>query len=104
MAKVFIYARVNNLDCSFTAAIALCQAKAISEGLDVDRGDVLTDVCSGLSRPEDRPGFADMVCRLGPDDVVIVAATSQIGRHVSDFFRAKDRIEKAGAKLIVVRS
>jgi DNA invertase Pin-like site-specific DNA recombinase len=68
-------------------------------GVDVDR--VYTDILSGTSPREQRPGLAALLDYARPGDVVVVAGIDRLGRNASEVMTT---IRVFGERGIVLRS
>lgn len=95
MARIFAYCRVSTADQTTDN-----QVREISgAGFTVDPKRVVTETVSGSVAAMERKGFAKLVDRLEPDDVLIVTKLDRLGRNAMDVRATVDRLSADGVRV-----
>ncbi|MBK3821810.1 recombinase family protein [Paraburkholderia aspalathi] len=80
MSRVFAYCRVSTADQTTEN-----QRREIeSAGFAIDRRRVIEEAISGSVAANERPGFAKLLDRLEPGDVLVVTKLDRLGRNAMD--------------------
>jgi putative DNA-invertase from lambdoid prophage Rac len=95
MSRVFAYCRVST-DDQTTAN----QAQEItSAGFSVPPHRIVAETVSGSVAAMERDGFARLVDRLEPGDVLVVTKLDRLGRNAMDVRATVERLESSGVRV-----
>jgi putative DNA-invertase from lambdoid prophage Rac len=95
MPRTFAYLRVST--AGQTTDNQLGEIKAA--GFKVDNKRVVSEVVSGSSAIEQRPGFMRLMDRLESDDVLIVTRLDRLGRNAIDVTLTVAKLEALGVRV-----
>jgi putative DNA-invertase from lambdoid prophage Rac len=95
MPRTFAYLRVSTAGQSTGSQLQEIEAA----GFKVDRKRVVSEVVSGSSAIEQRPGFLKLLDRLESDDVLIVTRLDRLGRNAIDVTRTVAKLEGMGVRV-----
>jgi DNA invertase Pin-like site-specific DNA recombinase len=96
-----VYGYVRTATNNAEAAIAQ-QLKIQSAHGDLQLGSplfIIEDVCSGMSKPESRPGWSELLKTVQWQDVVIVASVDRISRDADDLVAAICDLHDRGVEI-----
>jgi putative DNA-invertase from lambdoid prophage Rac len=95
MARTFAYLRVSTAGQSTGSQLQEIEAA----GFKVDDRRVVSEVVSGASAIEQRPGFLKLLDRLESDDVLIVTRLDRLGRNAIDVTLTVAKLEAMGVRV-----
>lgn len=95
MARIFAYLRVSTVGQSTGSQLQEIEAA----GFKIDGRRVVSEVVSGSSAIEQRPGFLKLLERLAQDDVLIVTRLDRLGRNAIDVTRTVAKLEGMGVRV-----
>jgi putative DNA-invertase from lambdoid prophage Rac len=95
MPRTFAYARVSTGDQTVANQVQEIEAA----GFKIQPRRVVTDVVSGSSTIEQRPGFMKLLDRLDEDDVLIVTKMDRLGRSAMDVASTVKRLAAMGVRV-----
>ncbi len=80
MSRVFAYCRVSTADQTTENQRREIEAA----GFAIDKRRVIEEAISGSVAASERPGFAKLLDRLEPGDVLVVTKLDRLGRNAMD--------------------
>lgn len=93
--RVFAYLR-----CSTADQVTDNQAGEIkAAGFAIAPHRIVSETISGSTAAMQRPGFARLVDRLEPGDVLVVTKLDRLGRNATDVRSTVDKLEVAGVRV-----
>ncbi len=95
MARVFGYLRVSTAGQATENQLGEIEAA----GFTVDKRRIVSEIVSGSSAIEQRPGFMKLMDKLEQDDVLIVTKLDRLGRNAMDVSATVERLAKLGVRL-----
>lgn len=95
MSRVFAYCRVSTADQTTEN-----QRREIeSAGFAIDKRRVIEEAISGSVAAAERPGFAKLLDRLEPGDVLVVTKLDRLGRNAMDVRATVEQLAGAGVRV-----
>ncbi|MFL9892413.1 recombinase family protein [Paraburkholderia sp. RL17-381-BIF-C] len=95
MSRVFAYCRVSTADQTTEN-----QRREIeSAGFAIDKRRVVEEAISGSVAAAERPGFAKLLDRLEPGDVLVVTKLDRLGRNAMDVRATVEQLAGAGVRV-----
>lgn len=95
MSRIFAYARVSTADQTTDNQVREIEAA----GFKVEAHRVIAETVSGSVAAMERKGFAKLVDRLEPGDVLVVTKLDRLGRNAMDVRATVERLEGAGVRV-----
>jgi putative DNA-invertase from lambdoid prophage Rac len=95
MARTFAYCRVSTTDQTTENQVQ----EISSAGFTVETHRVVTEAVSGSTQAAQRPGFAKLLDRLEPDDVLIVTKLDRLGRDAIDLMTTVRTLAERGVRV-----
>lgn len=95
MSRTFIYARVSTPEQTTDNQVMEIEAA----GFTVNPRRIVVECISGGIAALSRPGFAKLVDRLEPDDILIVTKLDRLGRNAMDIRTTVERLTNDGVKV-----
>jgi putative DNA-invertase from lambdoid prophage Rac len=95
MARTFAYCRVSTV--GQTTANQLLEIQAA--GFAIERRRIVEEQVSGSSCAAERPGFAKLLERIEPEDVLVVTKLDRLGRNAMDVRATIDRLSALGVRV-----
>lgn len=95
MSRVFAYCRVSTADQ--TTANQIKEIRAA--GFDVQTTRVISEIISGSTAAESRPGFTKLLERLEAGDVLVVTKLDRLGRNSIDVQQTVQALEAGGVRV-----
>lgn len=95
MPRTFAYVRVSTVDQTPENQILEIQAA----GFQVEPFRVVAETISGSIPTVRRPGFARLIDRMEPGDILIVTKLDRLGRNAIDVTATVAKLEAAGIKV-----
>lgn len=95
MTRVFAYCRVSTIDQTTEN-----QAREIeAAGFAVEPRRLISETISGSTAAMERKGFAKLMDRLEPGDVLVVTKLDRLGRNAMDVRATVDRLAQLGVRV-----
>ncbi len=95
MSRVFAYVRVSTVGQTTENQIQ----EIAAAGFAISPRRIVSETVSGSAALEQRPGFAQLVDRLEPDDVLVVTKMDRLGRNAIDVAQTVDRLAGLGVRV-----
>ena len=95
MARVFAYCRVSTPDQTTDNQVREIEAA----GFAIDPRRVVVETVSGSLPAMKRKGFARLVDRLEPDDVLVVTKLDRLGRNAMDVRSTVEKLAEEGVRV-----
>lgn len=95
MSRVFAYCRVSTADQPTENQRREIEAA----GFAIDKRRVIEEAISGSVAAAERPGFAKLLDRLEPGDVLVVTKLDRLGRNAMDVRATVERLAGIGVRV-----
>jgi putative DNA-invertase from lambdoid prophage Rac len=95
MSRVFAYCRVSTADQTTENQRREIEAA----GFAIDKRRVIEEAISGSIAAGERPGFAKLLDRLEPGDVLVVTKLDRLGRNAMDVRATVEQLAGAGVRV-----
>ena len=95
MSRVFAYCRVSTLEQTLENQRREIQAA----GFRIKKHRLMEESISGSVAATERPGFARLLDRLEPDDVLVVTKLDRLGRNAMDIRKTVEHLETLGVRI-----
>lgn len=95
MSRVFAYCRVSTADQTTENQRREIEAA----GFAIDKRRVIEEAISGSVAAGERPGFAKLLDRLEPGDVLVVTKLDRLGRNAMDVRATVEQLAGAGVRV-----
>lgn len=93
--RTFLYARVSTVEQT-----TLNQVQEVSgAGFHVESHRIVSECVSGSVAASERAGFAKLLDRLEPDDVLIVTKLDRLGRNAMDVRQTVEKLAAMGVRV-----
>lgn len=95
MPRVFAYCRVSTFDQTVDNQVA----EIVGAGFDLSPRRIVSETISGSVVAAERPGFAKLVDRLEPDDILVVTKLDRLGRNAMDVRSTVEALAGSGVRV-----
>lgn len=95
MSRVFAYCRVSTADQTTENQVL----EIAGAGFSISPQRVIAETVSGSVAATERKGFAKLLVKLEPGDVLVVTKLDRLGRNAMDVRATVERLEASGVKV-----
>ncbi len=95
MSRTFAYARISTPDQNSDNQVLEIEAA----GFAIEPFRIITETVSGSYPLSERKGFAKLLEKMEPGDVLVVTKLDRLGRNAMDVAATVDRLEQLGIKV-----
>lgn len=95
MSRVFAYCRVSTDEQTTDNQIA----EIAAAGFAIEPKRAVVETISGSAPASERPGFAKLLDRLEPGDVLVVTKLDRLGRNAMDLRATVDKLAASGVRV-----
>lgn len=99
MSRIFAYCRVSTADQTPENQVREILAAGFAIDTNERFGRITKETISGSVAAMSRPGFARLVDKLDPDDVLIVTKLDRLGRNAMDVRSTVERLAAMGVRV-----
>lgn len=95
MSRLFAYCRVSTVEQTTANQVLEIQ----SAGFAIDKRRIVEEQVSGSMPAAERPGFAKLLERIEPGDVLVVTKLDRLGRNAMDVRATIERLAALGVRV-----
>lgn len=98
MSRTFLYARVSTAEQTTDNQLLLAE----KAGYAVIPSRVFAETISGTVPAMERPVFVQVINKLEPGDLLVVAKLDRLGRNAADIDRTVEHLRQMGVRVVVL--